>query len=203
MTRIPAGIGHRICSHAVAWVTALMLAVAMVCIPQAVAMDDGTATDAVTVDINTATAPVTAQSGYHLTLDITNPTDHALPAGTVTLSTNVHYTFISRTDIQQWAQDEVGIPTPQVLAEVQTPDIAPGGTATVAIDVDADNAVLTSIAEWGPKPLRVDFHTDGTSVETHTFLTRSAEGLNGAATPRAERHRGPAVVQHPVAGRHG
>ena len=183
MTRIPAGIGHRICSHAVAWVTALMLAVAMVCIPQAVAMDDGTATDAVTVDINTATAPVTAQSGYHLTLDITNPTDHALPAGTVTLSTNVHYTFISRTDIQQWAQDEVGIPTPQVLAEVQTPDIAPGGTATVAIDVDADNAVLTSIAEWGPKPLRVDFHTDGTSVETHTFLTRSAEGLNGAATP--------------------
>ena len=183
MTRIPAGIGHRICSHAVAWVTALMLAVAMVCIPQAVAMDDGTATDAVTVDINTATAPVTAQSGYHLTLDIANPTDHALPAGTVTLSTNVHYTFISRTDIQQWAQDEVGIPTPQVLAEVQTPDIAPGGTATVAIDADADNAVLTSIAEWGPKPLRVDFHTDGTSVETHTFLTRSAEGLNGAATP--------------------
>ena len=90
-----------------------------------------------------------------------------------------------------------GIPTPQVLAEVQTPEIAPGGTATVAIDVNADNAVLTSIAEWGPKPLRVDFHTDGTSVETHTFLTRSTEGLNGAATPGAERHRGPAAVQHP------
>ena len=67
-----------------------MLAVAMVCIPQAVAMDDGTATAAVTVDIDTATAPVTAQSGYHLTLDIANPTDHALPAGTVTLTTNVH-----------------------------------------------------------------------------------------------------------------
>ena len=90
MTRIPAGIGHRICSHAVAWVTALMLAVAMVCIPQAVAMDDGTATDAVTVDINTATAPVTAQSGYHLTLDITNPTDHALPASSFLRSARPH-----------------------------------------------------------------------------------------------------------------
>lgn len=184
MTRTPAGTERHACGHVVAWVIALMLLIVSVGFTTPTAMADTDAdTDTVSIDIASATAVVTAQSGYHTTVNVTNSTAQTLPAGTLTLSINAYYTFVSRTDIQQWAQGEAGIPTPHVIGEIQTPTIAPGRTASVSLDADAGNSALASITEWGPKPLRIAFHTEGTDLETHTFLTRSSDGLHAASTP--------------------
>ena len=185
MTHPHAGIGMRLCHRVMVWIVGMVLAIAAcVSVPfTAMAADENDSADGVSLAIAAATAMVTAGSGYHLTLDITNGTDHDLPSGTLTLATNAYYTFVSRNDIQQWAQNEVGIPTPQVLAESTTPGIAAGTTSSISIDVAADDETLSSILEWGPKPVRLTFRAGDVTSETHTFLTRSSEGLHGQQTP--------------------
>ncbi|WP_240541333.1 DUF6049 family protein [Bifidobacterium santillanense] len=150
--------------------------------------DDAAATGAAetttssTITLTSATAVVTSTSGYHLTAMITNTGKTAWSAGTVSLYVNPMYTFVSRTDMQEWSQNENRIPTPSSLGSASVPEIAPGATATVSIDVKADDGALGRIANWGPKPLLLSYAHDDDSAQLRTFLTRSSDGL-GNATP--------------------
>jgi hypothetical protein len=138
----------------------------------------------VSIAITSATAVVTASSGYHLKTTLKNSTSHALPEGTVALSTNIFYGFVSRTDIQQWAQGEAPIPTPDQLGQAHVAALNPGASAAVSIDVPANQDRLKAMVNWGPKPLLLSYSsTDGTKAQTTSFLTRSQDGLNTADTP--------------------
>lgn len=136
-----------------------------------------------TIALNTVTAPVTSTSGYHLTATITNTAEEAWGAGTLTLSLNPKYSFNSRTDMQEWAQSGGAIPTRSILGTADVPQLSPGDSTVVTVDAAADADALARITVWGPKPLLVSYEHDGTGEAIHTFLTRSAEGLNNAATP--------------------
>lgn len=175
----PARSGIRLRGRIAAWLSAVVMACAIwfACPTAAAAEGD------VTLDVTDVTAVVTADSGYRLALSIVNNTDQTLQPGTVTLFTDTRYTFVSRNDIQQWAQGEVGIPTPQELAHTQTPAVAPGDAAAVPIDVAADSETLSSITDWGPKPVYVRLQAGHTTADLRTFLTRSSDGLSGTRTP--------------------
>lgn len=158
---------------------------------------------AVSIAIDEATPVVTATSGYHLKATVTNGTDATLPAGMLTLAINAYYTFVSRTDIQDWAQGHADIPTPNTLGTAVVPELKAGSNAQVSVDAAADQEGLKAIATWGPKPLAVSYAAgDATDpatgmttgpaspeefearhAQTHTFLTRSNDGLNGVETP--------------------
>ncbi|MCI1219734.1 MAG: DUF6049 family protein, partial [Bifidobacterium sp.] len=154
--------------------------------------------------IDAATPVVTSSSGYHLKATVKNRTQEPLPAGTLTLSTNVFYGFVSRTDIQQWAQDEVRIPTPDQLGQADVSELAPDASATVSIDVPADFNRLTAMANWGPKPVRIEYRiaqdTQDTKqsiiAQTTTFLTRSSDGLKTADTPPMNLTVAMPLVEH-------
>ncbi|WP_181281257.1 DUF6049 family protein [Bifidobacterium callitrichos] len=185
-------------------VLAGMIGVAGVAGPTAVAQAAGTTADGTadtdgtsgsttsaaqqrhTIALVSATAVVTATSGYHLTATITNTGDGTWAAGSLTLSVNPMYTFVSRTDMQEWAQAENRIPTPSLLGSVDVPAIDPGKSVTMTVDVPADADALKRITNWGPKPLLVDYMPGDGSAEDgaqlRTFLTRSSSGL-GNATP--------------------
>lgn len=143
-----------------------------------------------TMTIDSVTPVVTASSGYHLRLTVHNTGTTASEAGTVTVSTNAFYTFVSRTDIQDWAQGQSRIPMTDRLAQADVGTIAAHGTATVTIDIDAASQQLAAITSWGPKPVRITYtpgvQADGTRAKEaslHTFLTRSSDGLKTADTP--------------------
>lgn len=161
----PARSGIRLRGRIAAWLSAVVMACAIwfACPTAAAAEGD------VTLDVTDVTAVVTADSGYRLALSIVNNTDQTLQSGTVTLFTDTRYTFVSRNDIQQWAQGEVGIPTPQELAHTQTPAVAPGDAAAVTIDVAADSETLSSITDWGPKPVYVRLQAGHTTADLRTF----------------------------------
>ena len=143
-----------------------------------------------TMTIDSITPVVTSSSGYHLRLTLHNVGTTTNEAGTLTVSTNVFYTFVSRTDMQDWAQGQSRIPMHDQLAQTNVGAIAAHGTATVNVDIDASSPQLAAITNWGPKPVRITYtpgaqadgtHLDGTSL--HTFLTRSSDGLKTADTP--------------------
>lgn len=143
-------------------------------------------TPPVSITIDEATAVVTATSGYTLKATVHNTSHATLTAGTVTLATNVFYTFVSRTDIQQWAQGETGIPVNDVLGTATIPSIAANASAGVSITVPPKQQELASIITWGPKPLLVTYKSGAASTmgaNAHTFLTRSSDGLKTAKTP--------------------
>lgn len=150
------------------------------------------------VTIAASTPVVTSNSGYHLNVVIKNTSNDALPAGTLTVAVNDYYTFVSRSDLQQWAQGNSRIQVPNQIGEVNVPPIAKGEKTSVAIDANPDQPSLKNMLSWGPKPVRVDYsfvrnpsENAGTSSKsqdnylnsTHTFLTRSSDGLNTANTP--------------------
>lgn len=164
---------------------------------------EATTAKAVSIAVDEATPVVTATSGYHLKATVTNGTDATLPTGMLTLAINAYYTFVSRTDIQDWAQGHADIPTPNTLGTAVVPELKAGASAQVSVDAAADQEGLKAIATWGPKPLSVSYAAgDATDpatgmttgpaspeefasrhAQTHTFLTRSNDGLNGAETP--------------------
>lgn len=166
----------------------------------AIADDSGAQSDpegGVTIAIDAATPVVTASSGYHLKITLTNHTQGMLPAGKLTLSTNIFYGFVSRTDIQQWAQGEVRIPTPDQLGQADVPALESGSGMSLSIDVAADQSRLKAMTNWGPKPVRIEYQDARTADSTAgsaqsqqtpiaqitTFLTRSSDGLHTADTP--------------------
>ena len=94
------------------------------------------------------------------------------------------FTFVSRTDIQNWAENNAPIPTPNELGSVDVPSIPAGGTATVTIEVNANQQTLASIGSWGPKPLMLSYIVGNQILaDLPSFLTRSSDGLNTATTP--------------------
>lgn len=138
----------------------------------------------ISMTIASATPVVTANSGYHVTLVVSNNTDSPSAAGTVSAATNSFYTFDSRTDIQQWAQGAVRIPVPNQIGQASVASIPAHSQVDTSIDVPASQSALTSIMSWGPKPVLLSY-SDGQNktAESHTFLTRSADGLHTANTP--------------------
>lgn len=187
--------GGRICSGAHAYrlrraATVLLailfaLACALRAVPPAQADTTATAEDAsVGMSIDTSTSVVTATSGYHLKVTITNPTAQTLSAGTLRVSTNIFYSFVSRTDIQEWSQGQSPIPTADQLGQTDVPAIGGHSSADVSLDVPADQDRLKAIVNWGPKPLLIRYaHDDLAPVDVHTFITRSGDGLSSANTP--------------------
>jgi hypothetical protein len=94
------------------------------------------------------------------------------------------YGFNSRTDIQQWAQGGSPIPTPDELGRINVPQLDAGASATVSLDIPADQAHLKALATWGPKPLLIEYNNQqGQMSQAHTFMTRSSDGLDTAGTP--------------------
>ncbi|NMN01022.1 hypothetical protein G1C96_1604 [Bifidobacterium sp. DSM 109958] len=146
----------------------------------------GTAcTNAVCITADDLTPVVTSTSGYHVTVTVTNATADAIDPSTLNVSTNPLYTFTSRVDMQGWAEGEASIPTRTVLGSAQVEALAPGATAQAQVDVTADNAGLTAITTWGPKPLRISLSagTRAATATLNTFLTRSTDGVRSADTP--------------------
>ena len=133
--------------------------------------------------LDEATAVVSDTSGYHLKATVTNVSDTAYEAGALILSVNPMYTFVSRTDMQEWAQEDGDIPAPSEIGRASVPALQPGQSASVTVDAAADAEALTSIVTWGPKPLLVSYLHDDDAQELRTFLTRSQAGLEGEATP--------------------
>lgn len=141
----------------------------------------GEAATGMALTITSATAVVTASSGYQLRATITNHTDAQVAAGTATLSLNAAFIFMSRTDMQDWAQGQTSIPVPDQIGTADVPELAPGASADVSFRADAD--ALSSIVSWGPKPLLLDYRSGDTHEQAHTFLTRSNDGLSAPDTP--------------------
>ncbi|MDF7663095.1 DUF6049 family protein [Bifidobacterium sp. ESL0763] len=151
---------------------------------------------AATISITEETSVVTAGSGYHLKAEVRNTSGKALAAGALDVATNSFYTFVSRTDIQQWADGDSRITVPNEIGRTNVPALAKGASTTVSIDVNADNPALAQMVSWGPKPVRVSYGPadapqsgrggdamDENYATTHTFFTRSTDGLNTADTP--------------------
>ena len=62
--------------------------------------------------------------------------------------------------------------------------IPAGGTATVTIEVNANQQTLASIGSWGPKPLMLSYIVGNQILaDLPSFLTRSSDG----STPRQHR----------------
>ena len=94
------------------------------------------------IAITQSTPIVTSKSGYRVTAVISNTDSTATSSGTLHLTTNALFTFVSRTDIQNWAENNAPIPTPNELGSVDVPSIPAGGTATVTIEVNANQQTL-------------------------------------------------------------
>lgn len=150
------------------------------------------------VTVAASTPVVTSNSGYHLSVAIKNLSDDALPAGTLSVAVNDYYTFASRSDLQQWAQGNSRIQVPNQIGQASVPTIAKGEKTSVTIDANPDQPSLKNMLSWGPKPVRIDYsfvrdttgngNTSSKSGNnyfntTHTFLTRSTDGLKTAGTP--------------------
>ncbi|NMN02715.1 DUF6049 family protein [Bifidobacterium panos] len=156
----------------------MVVACAVAAVPGAQA-----ATDEQTLSVDESTAVVSDTSGYHFKATITNNGDTPWSEGNLALYLNAMYTFTSRTDMQEWAQEENAIPATDELGSAHVPAIAAGQSATVTIDAPADNAALKRISSWGPKPLLAAYTHDDETVHLRSFLTRSRDGLDNAATP--------------------
>ncbi|KAB7788730.1 hypothetical protein F7D08_0464 [Bifidobacterium cebidarum] len=136
-----------------------------------------------TLTIAQSTPIVTASSGFHLQVIVTNNSDVDAPAGTLAAATNALFTFASRSDMQSWAENGTNIPTPNPLGSVDVPAITAGNSTTVTLDVAADQQALAAIRNWGPKPLTIAYIAGNTRSIMHSFLTRSSDGLSTAQTP--------------------
>ncbi|BDR53879.1 hypothetical protein KIM372_17860 [Bombiscardovia nodaiensis] len=144
----------------------------------------------VKLSIRSATPVVSSSSGYTVKLAVTNTANEASGPGSLSVDTNALYTFSSRIDMQDWAEGNAHIPTPNHLATQAVGSIEPGQSVEVIANTPADNDQLKAMITWGPKPLLLTYqadqqtasgkHLQGTAT---TFLTRSSDGLTTAQTP--------------------
>lgn len=140
-----------------------------------------------------ATPVVTDTSGYQLRIRVQANRNQASTtststAGRIFVTFNAGYTFVSRTDMQLWAQGSSRIPTAQLLAEEEVPAMRPGESRELNINVPADKPELKRMVQWGPKPLRITFqhgsNADAEKITTlTTFLTRANVGMQITHTP--------------------
>ncbi|BDR55426.1 hypothetical protein KIMH_15370 [Bombiscardovia apis] len=140
--------------------------------------------------LRSSTAVVSKTSGYTVKVAITNTSDQASGAGTLSVDTNALYTFSSRIDMQDWADGGSHIPTPNHLVSQHVDSIQPGQSLEVTASAAADQEQLAAMNTWGPKPLLLTYSNDKATDsgkpllgEATTFLTRSSDGLTTAQTP--------------------
>lgn len=154
---------------------------------------ENTVSSQVSVILKKTTAIVTDTSGYEATIEITNSSDTPLQEGTLTLSTSSS-SFSSSTSMQNWADAKTHVPTPLTLDTESVPALKKGGSTTLHVGLEADDAALGRIHSWGAKPLLLNYHTltdteqtaDQTAVDSqlHSYFTRSHDGFKEAATPK-------------------
>lgn len=144
--------------------------------------DDAAAKRTVIISIDSATPVVSSTSGYRIKATVTNNGKTTLPRGTLRLYTNIYYAFVSRSDIQQWAQGEVPIAVPNQLGST-TVSALPAQTGTsVTISVSSKNDLLKSIVTWGPKPLLLEYIADGGSSDNGGSSDDGGDGSNDGTT---------------------
>ena len=181
--RLPARIATVICMT-LSLLTSFLLGVTPV--GEAAAVGKSSSRTA-SLSITKLTPVVTASSGLHIVVKISNKTSNVLPVGTLTTSTNPTYTFVSKTDIQQWAEGGTPIPTPTTLSTLTIPAVAAKSSISVTVNITAQDTGLKKITSWGPKPLLLDYSTGSDSssvpIQAHSFLTRSSDGLSSVKTP--------------------
>ena len=79
--------------------------------------------------------------------------------------------------------------------------IPAGGTATVTIEVNANQQTLASIGSWGPKPLMLSYIVGNQILaDLPSFLTRSSDAQHRDNTGH-EPDRGHALHRQRLAGR--
>ena len=153
--------------------------------PDATTNTDQAAKPGVSITVNSMTPVITPSSGYKLNLTVTNNTDADVDHGSIDALTNFTYNFISRTDLQEWAEGRGQIPLPDLLVTLHVPRIAAHKSVTVNSSLPASEEILKQFNSWGPRPLALDYRSDdGAQTSTlHSFVTRSQDGLQGGRTP--------------------
>lgn len=173
----------------------LLMAIAMVLdvhIPQAAADDgDSTTSDVpgVALSVESLTAVVTATSGFSATLTVENRTTQPVSAGAIDIMTNPDYNFVSRTDVQEWADGTAQIDTTHELVHADVAAIPAGGRVAVHAVLSAHDPALAALTTWGPRPLRILYtaQSDGDAQPVHaslnSYITRSQDGAASVRTP--------------------
>ncbi|WP_281349823.1 DUF6049 family protein [Bifidobacterium canis] len=105
-----------------------MLCLGSICAPVAHAEEnagDSTSeqSSGVSIAIDSMTPVITNDSGLAMTLTVTNNTDSAVDQGSIDALTNFSYTFVSRSDVQDWADGSARIPLPDLLVTLHVPRI--------------------------------------------------------------------------------
>ncbi|OZG49185.1 DUF6049 family protein [Bombiscardovia coagulans] len=144
----------------------------------------------VKLSIRSSTAVVSSTSGYSVKVAVTNTSNKASGTGKLSVDTNALYSFSSRVDMQDWAEGDSRIPTPNHLSTTDVASIQPGQSIEVTATTPAEHDQLKAMNTWGPKPLLLTYTSDETdpagkhvTEEATTFLTRSPDGLTTAHTP--------------------
>lgn len=103
--------------------------------PDATTNTDQAAKPGVSITVNSMTPVITPSSGYKLNLTVTNNTDADVDHGSIDALTNFTYNFISRTDLQEWAEGRGQIPLPDLLVTLHVPRIAAHKSVTVNLSL--------------------------------------------------------------------
>lgn len=139
----------------------------------------------ISLKIVKSTSILTDKSGYHISLLLKNNSSKDFPEGKIQVTFNPWYTFMSRTDLQKWSQDESRIPTPQLIGEVSVPALESGKSYSAQIDVDANSQNLSNIIYWGPKPVSITYSSLDFKhyYSVKSFVTRANIGIKNVQTP--------------------
>lgn len=142
----------------------------------------------VALHIEEITPVITDTSGFAVRATIENHGAAAVEHARLAVRTNAQYNFISRSDVQAWAEGTAMIPTPDELLMIDVGTVETDGARTVHGELHADAAQLQALTAWGPRPLALELiGEDGDplpgTTPLQTFLTRSQAGLHGERTP--------------------
>ncbi|MDO4912963.1 MAG: DUF6049 family protein [Bifidobacteriaceae bacterium] len=141
-------------------------------------------TSEISISIDSISPVITSSSGFKASITITNGSDEDANNGTLTIATNTAYTFVSRSDIQQWANNSVSIPTNNTITQISVPHVKAHNATTIDVDVPQDNNTLQTLISWGPKPLLISYQSANRRItRLQSFITRSGDGIHAASTP--------------------
>lgn len=142
----------------------------------------------VALRIEEITPVITDASGFTVRVTIGNHGTAAIEHARLAVRTNAQYNFVSRSDVQAWAEGAAMVPTPDELLTIDVGTVEAGSARTVQGELHADAGQLRALTAWGPRPLVLELvGEDGTplpgAAPLQTFLTRSQAGLHGERTP--------------------
>lgn len=151
------------------------------------AESSATQTPGIKLSIKSADAVIGNDGTYTATVTIKNATGMELHAGSIQMFASTR-SIIGVDALARWEQGYRAATTPVEAARADTPKIAAGKTADVHISVAANSPFLSSITTWGVKPITFVYEartSSGTTSDAriNTVVTRSHDGLPGAATP--------------------